>query len=144
MQAISIRLPEILESRLYNSAMESRIVRARESRLGAHLTELRERAKLSQSELARQVGVPQQSIAYWETTGKTPRSEVLLKLAKAFGVRVEALLTPDSVAERRGGPAGKVRKAFESVSALPRGQQDQILKVVTALVAQAGNGHVKK
>jgi transcriptional regulator with XRE-family HTH domain len=122
--------------------MESRIFKTRESRLGAHLTTLRERARLSQSELARMVGVPQQSIAYWETTGKTPRSEVLLKLAKALGVRVEALLTPEPVRERRGGPAGKVREAFEAVSRLPRRQQEKILEVVEALVDKSGrNGH---
>ncbi|KAF0240845.1 MAG: phage regulatory [Planctomycetota bacterium] len=110
-------------------------------KLGAHLMALRQAAQLSQTELAEIVGVPQQSIAFWELGAKPPRSEVLVKLARALGVRVEALLAPELPRERRGGPVGKVRQAFDRVSRLPKRQQEHILRVVDALVAQAGNGH---
>jgi hypothetical protein len=37
----------------------------------------------------------------------------------------------------KAGPKGKVRQAFEAVSKLPRRQQEHVLKVVNALVAQS-------
>jgi len=51
-------------------------------RLGAHLTDLRARAGLSQEELAQKVGVHQQTIAFWEQSSKPPRSEVLAALRR--------------------------------------------------------------
>lgn len=124
----------------YNFLMPRNGLSAR-PKLGAHLTELRQAAQLSQTELARMIGVPQQSIAFWELGSKPPRSEVLVKLARALGVRVESLLAPDPPRERRGGPVGKVRQAFERVSRLSKRQQEHILRVVDALVSQAGGGH---
>ena len=45
---------------------------------------------------------------------------------------------PFSARKARGkGPSGKARQVFEEVSKLSRHHQDQIVKVVTALVAQA-------
>ena len=39
----------------------------------------------------------------------------------------------------RGGPVGKTRQVFETVSHLPRHQQQKIIEVVEALVAQNSN-----
>jgi hypothetical protein len=57
-------------------------------------------------------------------------------MAKALGVTVEQLLG-EAQPRRAAGPGGKVRQAFEAVSKLPRRQQEHVLKVVNALVAQA-------
>jgi transcriptional regulator with XRE-family HTH domain len=40
-------------------------------------------------------GVPQTTLAYWETTGNLVGRKVILKLAKALGVSVEKLLRAD-------------------------------------------------
>ncbi len=65
---------------------------------GARLAALRKAAGLSQAELAKALGVPQSSIGFWETASKPPRSDILPKLAKALGVRVEDLLGSAPVA----------------------------------------------
>jgi len=107
---------------------------------GAHLAALRQRAGLTQAELGHLVGEKQQIIAFWEQSDKPPRSDVLPKLAKALGVRVEVLLSagaaPAALLPRRGGPVGKVQKLFDEVSRLPRRQQDKIVEFLAPIVEQ--------
>lgn len=105
-------------------------------KIGTHLAELRQKADLSQYELAKLLGVPQSNIAYWEGSDKPPRSDVLPKLAKILGVRIERLLNINGKQERIGGPTGKVRSIFEQVSKLPKKQQEKIVEFVSAFVNQ--------
>jgi len=100
------------------------------------LVELRKAAKLTQTELAELVGESQTNIAYWEQSDKPPRSDVLPKLAEVLGVRVEHLLTAETLLVRRGGPVGKARRVFEEVSRLPRREQNRVVEFVSALVSQ--------
>lgn len=99
---------------------------------------LREAAGLSVRELARQIDESHTNVSYWERSGQIPRSNVLAPLAKALGVTVEQLLGQPKP-PRAPAPGGKLRQAFEAVSQLPRRRQDEILKVVNALLAQAGS-----
>lgn len=102
---------------------------------GARLAALRKAAGLSQSELARALGIPQSSVAYWETAAKPPRSDILPKLAKLLGVRVEDVLGSAPVAAvSRPGPVGKLQRALEQASALPRRQQMLVVEFVNTLV----------
>lgn len=113
---------------------------------GRLLADLRKQAGLSQYELAGLVGVPQSNIAYWELSGKPPRSEIIPKLAKILGVTPETILHGEEVTKKRIGPVGKTNRAFEEVAKLPRRQQEKIVEIVSALVSQykhvrgAGNG----
>jgi len=102
----------------------------------SRLRELRETAGLSGRELARQIGESSTNVSYWERSGQIPRSDVLLPMAKALGVTVEELLGQQKPI-RAVSPGGKVRQVFEEVSKLPRRRQENIVKVVTALLAQA-------
>jgi len=58
------------------------------------------------------------------------------KLAEVLGVSMDELLN-FKAPKPKAGPKGKVKEAFEAVSKLPRRQQEHILKVVNALVAQS-------
>jgi transcriptional regulator with XRE-family HTH domain len=100
----------------------------------SNLRRLREAAGLSQRELARIIGQDQSNVSFWERTGKTPKSEVLVPMAAALGVTVEELLGEKK--PRRAGPSGRALQSFERVSHLPRSQQKKILDVVDALLAQ--------
>lgn len=106
------------------------------SDFGARVYAVREAAGLSQREVAAQLGISQPSYALWERNDVALRPDQLVKLAGVLGVRVEELLNPPANGNRRGGPAGKAKRVFETVSQLPRGQQQKILQVVEALVAQ--------
>lgn len=105
----------------------------------SNLRRLRLAAGLTLRELARQIGEHPSNVSYWERTGHPPRSNVLAAIAEALGVSVDEVLG-QSKTKRTTPIAGKARLAFESVSRLPRRQQEQIIKVVEALVAQnSGN-----
>lgn len=106
------------------------------SKFGARVCALREAAGLSQEQVARQLGISQPSYALWERKQVALRPEQLLKLAQILGVRVEELLEAETPRTARGGPVGRARRVFESVSQLPRQQQQRIIDVVEALVAQ--------
>jgi putative transcriptional regulator len=56
------------------------------------LKEAREKAGLSQAALAERTGLPLRSIQNWEQGHRTPRVQVVLKLAGAVGLPVEQLL----------------------------------------------------
>jgi len=127
------------ETRPYSPGMPRKPERPRPKQ-GARLAALRRAAGLTQTELAQLVGEPQQNIAFWEQSEKPPRSDVLPKLAKVLGVRIEQILEGELPQTRRAGPVGKVQKLFEEVSTLPRRQQDRILETVSALVAQYKRG----
>ena len=125
-----------MESRPYTPGMGRPISKPRPSQ-GARLAALRKAAGLSQAELARSLGVPQSSVGFWETAAKPPRSDILPKLAKALGVRVEDLLGSTPLATPgRPGPVGKLQRALEQAAVLPRRQQLLVVEFVNTLVQQ--------
>jgi transcriptional regulator with XRE-family HTH domain len=119
----------------YNPGMPRHLARPRPKQ-GARLVGLRKAAGLSQAELAKLVGLSPKSIAYWETSSTPPRSDVLPRLAKALGVRVEDVLGDHPTESRRPGPVGKLQRVFEQASALPRRQQLLVAQFVDTLVQQ--------
>ena len=110
--------------------------------LGERIAAFRERAGLSQQQLAEKLTVNQQMVAYWERRSVTLRPEQLKALADALKTSVDELLGKAPPKARGAGPVGKVRQVFEIVSRLPRRQQQKIIEVVEALVAQ-NQGHSK-
>lgn len=71
-------------------------------RLGRKVRRLRERAGLSQTELAQALGLSESSkgfISEIESGKKLPKAELVLKLAEQFGVSTDYLLRDDQGAE---------------------------------------------
>jgi transcriptional regulator with XRE-family HTH domain len=136
MQARPSPLPGLAEIRPYNSGMARPSSKPRPKQ-GSRLAALRKAAGLSQTELAKAISVSQQTVAYWETSAVPPRSDVLPKMAKALGVRVEDILGDGPInAVRQPGPVGEVQRTFDEVRKLPRKQQRKIVETVQALVEQ--------
>jgi transcriptional regulator with XRE-family HTH domain len=102
---------------------------------GQRVYEAREALGLSQAEVADKLGINQASYGAWERDPVALRPDQVEQLAKILNVSIEQLygIAPP---KSRGGPAGKARRVFEAVSQLPRTQQQKILEVVEALVAQ--------
>lgn len=130
---------EALGEEGYDPLMPRRISKPR-SKCGKLLTALRTEAGLSQAELARLVGVPQPSIAYWEHSERPPRADIIPKLAEVLGVTLDVFLNGGAKRAKKGGPVGKAKRAFEEVSKLPRRQQEKIVEIVNALVSQYKRG----
>ena len=58
------------------------------------LRELRERKGLTQTELAKRLGVGRTTVTLWERGDNHPRIDMLVDLAKILGVKVDYLLRP--------------------------------------------------
>ena len=56
------------------------------------LKELRLERTLSQSQLAKAIGISQSAIAYWETAQRTPNAQAIIILARYFNVTTDYLL----------------------------------------------------
>lgn len=107
------------------------------SELGARLFALREDAGLSQRAVADALGVRQQTVAYLERAASVLRPRHAAKLARLFEIGVGELLG-DAPSNGHGpGPISNVRQLCAEIGALPRHHQEQIVKVVAVLVAQA-------
>jgi transcriptional regulator with XRE-family HTH domain len=87
-------------------------------RFGQNLQNLRNRAGLSQAQLAAKAGIPVKTIQAWEISRRTPRwIGTLLRLARGLGVPMEELAA--GVAEEEGfdPQAGKGKR--QTRAALP-------------------------
>jgi len=72
-------------------------------KLNEKINYYRRRAKLSQEELAAQVGLSRQSVSKWELGDATPEVDKLVALARAFGVTTDELLSPSDPAPEDAG-----------------------------------------
>lgn len=59
---------------------------------GKKLKALRQQSKLTQEQLAKQIGVTKSVISFYELRERTPSPEVLVKLASVFHVSTDYLL----------------------------------------------------
>ena len=60
--------------------------------IGERIREVRKSRGLTQKELGERLGLSYQSIAQWENDLRKPKSETILKIASALGVRYEDLV----------------------------------------------------
>ena len=125
----------------YTPPIMGRKLKAPRPKQGARLAALRRAAGFTQAELARLIDVSHSNVAFWETSAKPPRSDVLPKMAAVLGVRVEDLLGPPTGPTSQhaplatsSGPVGQVQRAFEAVRKLPRRQQLKLVEFVFAFV----------
>jgi DNA-binding XRE family transcriptional regulator len=104
--------------------------------IASPLAKLRKAAGFSQREFARLIGVHHSNVGFWERSGTPPRSDLLPEIAKVLGVGVEEILGQPATRRSASVPGGKLGEVFQTVAKLPRGKQQRIISVVTALVAQ--------
>ena len=137
MQAFSLTK----DSPVYTAGMQTgRPSKKERPPFGARIHALREQAGLSQQQLAERLGLTQRAYAYWERNPVALRPDQLHKLAGALGISIEELLGNDGSKRRGTGPAGKMRRLFESASTLPRSQQQKVIALLDAFVAQQAKG----
>jgi transcriptional regulator with XRE-family HTH domain len=101
----------------------------------SRLKTLREKAGISQRELARLLGVHHSNVSFWERSGVPPRSEVLPKIAQVLGVSVDEVLGQSSKSRASVPVArGKLGQIFNEVAKLPRRKQQHIIAMLDDMV----------
>ena len=106
---------------------------------GNRLALVRKEKGYSQEKLAEMLGTTRANIAYYERSAKNPTLDFIQRCADALGVTVADLIADGeaATADRKRGPKSALERSYEEVSKLPRSKQQEILKVVDALLAQS-------
>ncbi len=131
MQAISLTI----FARGYDGTMRTGRPSTRpRTEFGKRLRVAREALGLSQAEVAKQFGISQASYGAWERDPVALRPNQIEKLTETLKVSVDYLFGKESDKRHSNGPTGKVRRVFETVSRLPRHQQNKVVEFVEAFV----------
>lgn len=121
---------------LYNDGMPGgRPPKLKRSEFGERLVLIRQRAGLSQTQVADKLGVSQQAYAGWERSTTALRPDDMAKLAEVLSTTTDELLGKQAAPKRGTGPVGKAKALFDRVSALPRDRQQRILITVEDMLA---------
>lgn len=97
--------------------------------LGAHITALRKKKKLSQSELGKLAGTSGDLIGRYERDEVKPSIEVAIKIADALGASIDYLVGKTDLEIDQS-----VLKRLEDISKLPEESKQQVFMVVDALL----------
>jgi|SRR3990172_9984355 len=106
--------------------------------LGARVAQLRKDQALTQAQLAERLGIAQQTLAHYEVGRLRVAASMLPTLAKVLVTSVEKLIGQNP--ERAGGtrgPAPRLQRQMERLSALPRPKQRAVMEALESMLAQA-------
>lgn len=109
--------------------------------LGAHITELRKQHGMTQAELARALGVSQQTVFAFELGDRRVTVPLIPKLAKVLAVTVEELIgvtAPLPARAPRRSP--KILRHAERIQQLSKTQQRFVIRIIDVLLERPSNG----
>ncbi len=137
MQAVFITRPIVSKNDVYDFSMHpgGRPTSKPRSTLGQRIIDARERAGISQAQLANKLGTSQPAIAYWERSATNLRSDVIAKLSQILGVSADELLGTQPPRQKAVQPLGKARQVFDRVSKLPRRQQQKVIEMAEGFLS---------
>lgn len=85
--------------------------------LGPRIAILRRSAGLSQGELAQRLQVSSSAIGMYEQGRREPSAEILVAMARTFGVTVDYLLTGQPLPQEQDSVTNSVKSAFRETDA---------------------------
>lgn len=88
------------------------------------LKELRQKLALSQKEVAKNVGISQNTLHYYETGRSEPSQDILIKLADYFHVSVDELLGRPTSIINKMSLTPRARSIIEKVIGMTDKQQE--------------------
>lgn len=100
--------------------------------LGKNIKELRTEKGYTQQGLAKEVGVTQGAIYFWEKEINEPTAGYLIKLAKIFNVSLDELLSVDGGAAT--SPATRTAEMTALFNRLTDNQQDIIINTAKEML----------
>lgn len=103
--------------------------------LGARITQLRKAREMTQAELARALGVSQQTVFAYELGDRRVTVPLLVKLARTFAISLEELTGMSPVRERKGRLSAKAARHAERLQALSKTSQRFVIRIIDVLEA---------
>ncbi|QTF09858.1 helix-turn-helix domain-containing protein [Brenneria izadpanahii] len=106
--------------------------------LGARIAQARKEQQLTQTQLAEQLGIAQQTMAHYEG-GKLKVSAALLpQLAQILNLSLDELLGLPAPRKRgKRGPASRLEQQIEIISQLPRTKQKLVSEILDNVIGKA-------
>jgi len=98
--------------------------------IGATITRLRKELKLSREELGSKTGTSGAVIGRYERDEITPSVEIANKIALALDVSLDYLVGNNSIIVKDK----KVLERLQAVTTMPQEEQQQIFKIIDALI----------
>ncbi len=126
-----------MENVVYSPDMAKRTAERERTEIGKRLMDFRNRAGMSQAQLAKAAGLPQRTIANYETIANYIPSSALPSLADALGVTIQELIGLPSPKASKRGPKSRLEKLFDNLRRLPKSEQDLAAQVLDRLLAGA-------
>ncbi|UIL81648.1 helix-turn-helix domain-containing protein [Escherichia coli] len=108
--------------------------------LGARIAQARKEQQLTQTQLAEQLGIAQQTMAHYEG-GKLKVSAALLpQLAQILNLSLDELLgLPAPRRSSKRGPASRLEQQIEIISQLPRTKQKLVSEILDNVIGKRSN-----
>jgi len=131
----------ILAYNEWHDAMEELVMPRRKTQLkessesfGERLARLRQAAGYSQRDLARELGISQRMVVYYEKEAERLPTHLLPRLARILGVSADQLLGLEK--EKRNGRVRDTRlwRRFSEVEKLPPARRKPIVQVIDAFL----------
>lgn len=105
--------------------------------LGQRIAKFRKEQNLTQVQLAKILGVAQQTMAHYEGGSLRIAVALLKPLAKAVNVSFEDLIDePASDVKKKRGPASKLQRQIEQIRSFPRSKQKFVTEMLDAVIQQ--------
>jgi transcriptional regulator with XRE-family HTH domain len=92
---------------------------------------------ISQAQLAAELSMSRDRIAYYERVSNNPSFEVIQKVAAFFGVTVGELLNDTTRTVKKPGPPSQFVKLAERLEQLPRAKQKLVAEMLEVVLRQA-------
>lgn len=108
--------------------------------MGARIAQARKERNITQVQLSSTLGIAQQTLAHYEGGRLRLPASLLSTVAQELQVPVETLLGQPSTAKAtaKRGPAPRLQKHLERISALPKPRQRAVMDMIEAMLAQQG------
>ena len=104
--------------------------------LGRRIADRRKAQGITQVELAKDLGIAQQTMAHYEGGVSRIAVETLSQLAIALDTSVEALIGSPTKAASKRGPAPKLQQQLERITQLPKAQQRFVIQMLDTVLQQ--------
>ncbi len=101
--------------------------------LGERIQQLRKEKRLTQANLASNIGVSLAQLTRYETQGVQPNAEALKRLAMTFGISIDFLVNGNSAQKADGALSdAKLLSLFKEIEALNEDDRKVIYKLIEA------------
>lgn len=107
--------------------------------LGKRITQLRKARNITQVQLAKALGVSQQTIQAYEVGRRRIQVSNLPIVARTLSVSLEELFGSEAQHSRKRGPLPKWQQQIEAIANLPRAQQRFVSQILDTVLAQASH-----